>query len=496
MTVEYRRSITRDDVEASDKRKKQALCQIATLHSSDKKSRSRSSSPPNNDEKRQQGFFVGGSEQSGNLVLGPDSSRSEDIVSQFFNSARAHGAESLTPEENAKFGTRDAVKFASGSKGYRLGDTVQPSELVESNVSSDSVPQEVTLIMWENGFTVDDGPLRLYNDLLNHSFLQSISEGHIPNEIMRQYPGKTIDIRMERRYQPYVVKSKPFSGQGQRLGEIVPTVISAGNLEQNTSNGANPANGGFVDSQCVKKAQETIKLIDGEPITHVQIRLPSGGRIVGQFNHNHTVGDIRNFLVIAAPDYAFQPFNLMTTFPNKVIEQENTSLKEAGLLNAVIVVKLFMFHHFFKGQIPMSLKEIFGLRVLTKFFQIVKGCGGWIGFTKKRYLMDETRIGKFMGEDKFGNKYYEDNSYFMPRNRWVEYPEHVWLDYDASQIPAEWHMWLHHITDETPVQNPPEQRKWMLDHEETLTLLENRKYYPYSTTRQKLSLWNPKFKET
>ncbi|VDO61715.1 unnamed protein product, partial [Onchocerca flexuosa] len=113
---------------------------IATLHSSDKKPRSRSSSPPNNDEKRQQGFFVGGSEQSGNLVLGPDSSRNEDIVSQFFNSARAHGAESLTPEENAKFGTRDAVKFASGSKGYRLGDTVQPSELVESNVSSDSVP--------------------------------------------------------------------------------------------------------------------------------------------------------------------------------------------------------------------------------------------------------------------------------------------------------------------------------------------------------------------
>uniref|UniRef100_A0A0R3S3F7 NADH dehydrogenase [ubiquinone] 1 alpha subcomplex subunit 12 n=1 Tax=Elaeophora elaphi TaxID=1147741 RepID=A0A0R3S3F7_9BILA len=143
----------------------------------------------------------------------------------------------------------------------------------------------------------------------------------------------------------------------------------------------------------------------------------------------------------------------------------------------------------------MSLKEILGLRIWTKFFEIVKGCGGWIGFTRKRYLMDETRIGKFMGEDKFGNKYYEDNSYFIPRNRWVEYPEHVWLDYDPSQIPAEWHMWLHHITDETPVQNPPKQRKWMLDHEETLTLL-NRKYYPYSTTKQKLSLWNPKFKET
>ncbi|OZC11004.1 UBX domain protein [Onchocerca flexuosa] len=341
---------------------------IATLHSSDKKPRSRSSSPPNNDEKRQQGFFVGGSEQSGNLVLGPDSSRNEDIVSQFFNSARAHGAESLTPEENAKFGTRDAVKFASGSKGYRLGDTVQPSELVESNVSSDSVPDSelrllkpssilAVILIKQNGmfFDTSNKPKKSFGLVVflisppwdcvvvilldkrfnGQSFDRSVLSNafvlleHIPNEIIRQYPGKTIDIRMERRYQPYVVKSKPFSGQGQRLGEIVPAIISAGNLEQNTSNGANPANSGCVDSHCVKKAQETIKLIDGEPITHVQIRLPSGGRIIGQFNHNHTVGDIRNFLVIAAPDYAFQPFNLMTTFPNKVIEQENTSLKEA-----------------------------------------------------------------------------------------------------------------------------------------------------------------------
>ncbi|CAG9530791.1 unnamed protein product [Cercopithifilaria johnstoni] len=310
---------------------------IATLHSSNKKTGSRSSSPSSDDENRQ-GFFVGGSEQSGNVVLGPDSSRNEDFISQFFKSVRARGAEPLTQEENGKLGTRDAVKFASNSKGYRLGDAVEQSQLIESKISSG--PQEVTLIMWENGFTVDDGPLRLYNDLTSHSFLQSISEGHIPNELVRQHPGKAIDIRMERRREPYVVKPKPFSGQGQRLGELVPAIAPAGNLEQGTSNGANPANNGCVDLDCVKKAQESIKLVDGEPTTHVQIRLPKGERIIGQFNYNHTVGDIRNFLVIAAPDYAYQPFNLMTTFPNKVIEQEKISLKEAGLLNAVIVAKL------------------------------------------------------------------------------------------------------------------------------------------------------------
>jgi hypothetical protein len=46
-----------------------------------------------------------------------------------------------------------------------------------------------------------------------------------------------------------------------------------------------------------------------------------------------------NTIFSAVPDLAFQPFQLMTTFPNKVIEDENLSLKDAGLLNSVIVVK-------------------------------------------------------------------------------------------------------------------------------------------------------------
>ncbi|EPB67036.1 hypothetical protein ANCCEY_13875 [Ancylostoma ceylanicum] len=42
----------------------------------------------------------------------------------------------------------------------------------------------------------------------------------------------------------------------------------------------------------------------------------------------------------AYPDMAATAFQLMTTFPNKVIDDESVDLKEAGLLNAVVVVKL------------------------------------------------------------------------------------------------------------------------------------------------------------
>eukprot|EP00245_Coleochaete_scutata_P001815 TRINITY_DN12265_c0_g1_i1.p1 TRINITY_DN12265_c0_g1~~TRINITY_DN12265_c0_g1_i1.p1 ORF type:complete len:153 (+),score=25.73 TRINITY_DN12265_c0_g1_i1:115-573(+) len=56
---------------------------------------------------------------------------------------------------------------------------------------------------------------------------------------------------------------------------------------------------------------------------------------------------------------------------------------------------------------------------------------------------------KLVGEDKFGNKYYENmaNTQYG-RHRWVEFGSKT--DYNASSVPPEWHGWLHHITDNTP----------------------------------------------
>ncbi|KAK9074904.1 hypothetical protein SSX86_003223 [Deinandra increscens subsp. villosa] len=53
-----------------------------------------------------------------------------------------------------------------------------------------------------------------------------------------------------------------------------------------------------------------------------------------------------------------------------------------------------------------------------------------------------------IGVDKFGNKYYqklEGTQY--GRHRWVEYASKD--RYNASQVPPEWHGWLHFITDHT-----------------------------------------------
>ena len=104
--------------------------------------------------------------------------------------------------------------------------------------------------------------------------------------------------------------------------------------------------------------------------------------------------------------------------------------------------------------------------------------------------MDTFKQGTLVGIDKYGNKYYQNDRYFVPRNRWVEYNDSTFLDYDGSQVPAEWHNWLHYVCDDPPTKNPRVNYKWMIDHQENLSGSQ-KTYVPYSTTPEKISTWKP-----
>ncbi|PSN50581.1 putative NADH dehydrogenase [ubiquinone] 1 alpha subcomplex subunit 12 [Blattella germanica] len=125
------------------------------------------------------------------------------------------------------------------------------------------------------------------------------------------------------------------------------------------------------------------------------------------------------------------------------------------------------------------------------FLDIIKSNGGLINSIFKLYRFDELKLGYCVGEDKYGNEYYEDNYYFLGRNRWVEYSEEVHLDYDASQIPVEWFGWIHNKTDLTPDKDPNRPKyPWMDDHTPNMSGTEQQST-PYSTTRPKIHAWVP-----
>lgn len=139
-----------------------------------------------------------------------------------------------------------------------------------------------------------------------------------------------------------------------------------------------------------------------------------------------------------------------------------------------------------------NLKIYFGFDKVENLSRIIKHHGGLLGSAKKLYYMDDLKIGTLVGTDDFGNKYYENPEYFVPRNRWVEFNhEKVGLDYNASQIPPEWHRWMTHMTEYPPTIEKPVSYPWMLPHLENKTGTSDA-YMPYSTVKPKIQAWTPK----
>lgn len=54
----------------------------------------------------------------------------------------------------------------------------------------------------------------------------------------------------------------------------------------------------------------------------------------------HRIKDIRDFIIQSRPAFATTDFVLVTTFPNKELTDESLTLREADILNTVILQQL------------------------------------------------------------------------------------------------------------------------------------------------------------
>ena len=92
-------------------------------------------------------------------------------------------------------------------------------------------------------------------------------------------------------------------------------------------------------------------------------------------------------------------------------------------------------------------------------------------------------FGKLIGEDSFGNKYYESKK----GKRWVIYYGEV----DASKIPVEWFSWMHFTPNKIEKNHQLEKYEWQKPHQENLTGTDSA-YYPNKNqdgVKKKYSSW-------
>ncbi|XP_033753346.1 NSFL1 cofactor p47-like [Pecten maximus] len=271
-----------------------------------------------------QAFYAGGSETSGQQIIGPKKRDGKKVVDNLFQSAREHGAEEVDRSEK-----KPTKSMAFKGSGYRLGETEDgPADIVQG-APLRSGPRQVDMVLklWKDGFSVDNGELRDFQNAANKEFLDSVAKGEVPQELIRLARGGEVNLNMEDHRQENYVKPKEviraFSGQGNMLGSPAPNVA------------VTPAAAGSATA-----ASHSVNVDQSRPTTSLQIRLADGSRMVAKFNHTHKISDIRQHIVANNPRYAGANFILMTTFPNKELTDETQTLEQGKLLNAVIVQRL------------------------------------------------------------------------------------------------------------------------------------------------------------
>jgi len=165
--------------------------------------------------------------------------------------------------------------------------------------------------MWRNGFTVDDGPLRPFNDPQSMAFLAALNEGYrrdhqrtgrarrdrcltcpplaslarhtsrVPPELGAK-PGQKVSIALknqsEEDYKPQAKPLKAFSGQGQRLGSVDPDAPPSVVAEAFKPGGSGAAAAPAAAPAATAAAPAVAAANANAPMTSIQLRLADGTR--------------------------------------------------------------------------------------------------------------------------------------------------------------------------------------------------------------------------
>lgn len=167
--------------------------------------------------------------------------------------------------------------------------------------------------LWRDGFSIDDGELRRFDDPENADALRMIQQGRAPIHLMNVRYDELLDVKLqqhEENYRPLPKVYKPFGGEGRRLGSPVPgesatavlPTLATSNTPAATPSSAPPPSTSADQSQ---------------PTVMIRIQMPDGTRLPARFNTSQTVNDVYDFITRSSPELSVGGWVLATTFPNK-----------------------------------------------------------------------------------------------------------------------------------------------------------------------------------
>ncbi|XWS18163.1 hypothetical protein CRYUN_Cryun32bG0018600 [Craigia yunnanensis] len=253
---------------------------------------------------------------SGMLVQDP--SKNND-VDEIFNQARQLGAVE---------GPLEHLRPSSSSTSFTGTGRLLSGETVPS---APQQPEAVihNIVFWTNGFTVNDDPLRRFDDPENSPFLESIRKSECPKELEpADRPAVHVNLIEwdEKCPEPEKKCQVAFQGVGRTLGSSSTSSAPEPTISSTPLNTApNPSPGLVVDESL--------------PSTSIQLRLAHGTRVMAHFNFHHTVDDIRSFINASRPGTGTNYQLHIMGFPPKLLTDPTQTIEHAGLANSVVIQK-------------------------------------------------------------------------------------------------------------------------------------------------------------
>ncbi|KAI1407206.1 SEP-domain-containing protein [Hypoxylon sp. FL1857] len=271
------------------------------------------------DEDVHRDTYAGG-EKSGLAVQDP-SQRTDPrrILNDLLAKAKSNAQR---PEASSPAGPSSSQAFRGA--GQTLGGEGAPSRTIPDPLGptassshgarpQNNEVQERTLHLWRDGFSIDDGELRRFDDPENTDALRMIQQGRAPIHLMNVRYDEPLDVKLQKHdenYRPLPKVYKPFSGEGRRLGSPVPGESAAVNLPTLATSTAAAA----VPSS---SAPPSTSVDESQPTVMIRIQMPDGTRLPARFNTTQTVNDVYNFIARSSPELSAGGWVLATTFPNK-----------------------------------------------------------------------------------------------------------------------------------------------------------------------------------
>ncbi|KAI1078640.1 SEP-domain-containing protein [Whalleya microplaca] len=271
-----------------------------------------------------------GGEKSGLAVQDPNQRADpKRIINDLLAKAKSNAQR---PETSSSPGPSSATRFRGS--GQTLGGEGAPSRTIPDPLaaagpsgsgSSRARPQneevqERTLHIWRDGFSIDDGQLRRFDDPANAEALRMIQQGRAPIHLMNVRYDEPLDVKLQQheenfRQLPRVYR--PFGGEGRRLGSPVPGDTSAAAATAVPTTLSTSSTAAAASSVASPAASAGPAVDESQPTVMIRIQMPDGTRLPARFNTSQTVSDVYDFITRASPELNAGGWVLATTFPNK-----------------------------------------------------------------------------------------------------------------------------------------------------------------------------------